>query len=598
MKAPTLFCACVAAAAVALVVPAAADVIDPVASSNEGLPFPEDAENEPALTIDRNPARTGPLLVAGANDYHDQKVCASSPCQFQTGVGFSGVYYSPTGAQWSQGSYPGTTGVGAPMPGKIRTLPYFKTPWTQGDPALAAGPRPAGPAASPKFAWANGTRVYYSTLTRDSSDRRGVAVSRADPASATAQPSWQKPSFVQRLRADRPSVWVDDTASSPNFGHVYVCWTTLTGKEVAFPQPPLGPIFFARSADGGVSWGSIQRLHGTLSGRHGCSIRTDSAGRVYVFWEEIALTPLGRRALKLPVQNVPCSKLVKEWIVMAVSADGVKPFGSPTTVASVVEPGAVDVRKGTPREAACTLDGPAGARTSSWPSVDIANGAPLGNGPNTMVVAWADGRTATPSVLVEVSHNYGAKWSSPQNAADTAVASGASTADRPAFPAIALSPGGAVMYVVYTAFVSKQQTSFSSSRPLQGVVRVTRLADFEQRGNAAQWGEVRGQQGDARGSSNPELTAEFLGDYDAVVATNERGYAAWTDATFALDCPAVDAFRESKHPVKTLPTTCPAANKNPDGSAKRFGNVSICSVAVDATQIGKPVTSVDACALK
>jgi len=216
------------------------------------------------------------------------------------------------------------------------------------------------------------------------------------------------------------------------------------------------------------------------------------------------------------------------------------------------------------------FDGVAGARDGSFPSIDIANGAPTGaNAPDTIVMTWCDGPTPTTAsaakeeAIVQYSTNGGTTW--------TRVGNGAEAGDRPDFPAVAISPDGRDVYLVYMAFLQPWQATTASPRLMQGVVR---HADFAGAGTSFTTLH-RGVTGDARGSSANSLTGEFLGDYNYVSATNEFAVATWNDVRNATDCPAVDAYRQSLMTETTaddLPAPAPAQQCPPTfGNSDIFG---------------------------
>ena len=369
---------------IGLVAPAAAaaagDALVTVGSPQGVGTFPENKQNEPGLALDAShPHR----LAAGSNDELDLALCNGSDCAFTPGVGVSGVYFSldGTSANWVQPTYQGNTARGQvgglPYLGPIGTLPnYFESGLSSdGDPTLAFGPRPD---RRGRFSWANGSRLYYANLTANlSTERRdrvfrgfeAIALShtdRVDAAAASDQGAWSAPVVVSSARqrkltfSDKETVWADNAATSPSFGNVYVCYTDFTnGNSNTAPEP----IAVARSTDGGdtfsrpvkVSKGRI--IKGT-AGRQGCTVRTDSAGTVYVFWED--------------------SLRAGSFQFMARSTDGGKTFEKGHPILPVTDVGAPD--KATTD---AVFDGYAGARTDSFPSVDIANGAPSGRGPRT-----------------------------------------------------------------------------------------------------------------------------------------------------------------------------------------------------------------------
>jgi hypothetical protein len=529
--------------------------------------FPQDKQNEPAVAID--PVRPQ-LVAAGANDWIDVGPCAEevSGCVAPAAVGGSGVYLSTDGGtSWVQPQYTGLTARDCSVTarcrahwGPIGTLPGFAERGlvSAGDPSLAFGPAPDGRGG---FSWAAGSRLYYATLAAraDSQSEEGldesfsVAVSSTDdiPAAAAGQDdAWTPPVLAaspdEGHTYDKDAVWADDAATSPYFGRVYVC-------AAFFGSYNSDSIAILHSQDGGATW---SKWSGFASPTgliwQGCTLRTDSHGVLFAFWLESSVWASYSR------------------VMLARSTDGGVHFSTPVALARVSPVGIFD-----PLAGALTFSGIGGARTNNMPSVDIANGAPTGaDATNAIAVAWTNGPTPrarsekrNERVDVLFSRSDGAGWAS--------IAGGSPLRDRPDMPAVALSPDGKNLYLVYDNFLQPWEQS-ASRRPqlMQGVVR---HAAIGLTGRPAGWSDVeRSPSGDVRATSSIDLQSAFIGDYNAVAATRDSGVALWNDVRAAADCPAVDRYRQSladgASPWGPAPSTaCPPGFGNSDVFGLAFG---------------------------
>jgi hypothetical protein len=509
-------------------------------------PYLPDAVNEPALAVDANHPQ---VLAAGGNDLVDSSPCKGSSCDLTPDIGISGIYFSlDGGATWVQPTYPTglTAQTGTTQIGPIHTLPnYFENGMSShGDPAVAFGPKP-GPGG---FSWANGSRLYYANLAFPLAGQTpfkgasAAAVSRTDDVAAAAagdQSAWMDPVIVSRQNAalltDKEDIWADSASSSRFFGNVYVCNTafrSIGGRAQ--------PIVLSASSDGGSTWRQRQLTSAVSNaqsgGRQGCAVRTDSTGVVYVVWEG---TANGHSVMYL-----------------ARSFDGGSNFDKPRSIADVVDVGVFDAVSGR-----FVFDGFAGTRTDSFPSLSIANGAPTGAGAsNTLVLTWPDASNGVnhEQALVQTSTDQGQNWSSPGTAAEAG--------DRPDNPAIAISPTGTDVYLVYNAYLQPFQTTTANPREMQGVVRHAAVGAG---GTLSAWSTLhRGAVGDARGTTRT-LNREAVYDYNFAAATRTYGAAVWMDVRNAASCPAVNAYRQSLidgtpiAPPSPL-TDCPAQFGNED----------------------------------
>ena len=566
------------AAALALAVPSAMAVLGDreVSVGSPSSPFSQNKQNEPAIAMDANHEL---VLAAGSNDNIDMEACnAGNPttCPFTAGIGGSGIHFSFDGGKtWTQPTYTGLTarhclGPAACVPevGDIGTLPwYFEEGLvSDGDPALTFGPRP-GPAG---FSWANGSRLYYANLSSNLGTKKdetfkgfeAIYVSRTDNPQVAAQggaagkDAWMRPVRVSKQSSatfsDKEQIWADNAASSPHFGNVYVCWANFIGSSA--------PMVVATSRDGGGTWAqqNVSPAHNVAAkhwGQSGCTVRTDSDGVVYVFYEEF------QNPTKVGVPTTGTHFLVKSF-------DGGATWTKPTALYTVVDPCFVLNFDGTGLR--CVEDGVGGARNdlAAAPSVSIANGAPTGAGAtDQIVVSWADGRDGLngEDVMFSTSTGGGAPgtWSAPRRIQTMA-------SDRGLYAAPAISPTGGDVWVVYNAFTTPFRTNTTSPRGLVGVVT---HATVGAGGTVGAFTEVhRGDTGDPRASSQNNLVIEFLGDYVYAVAGNSYATAVWNDVREGADCPAIDVWRAGVQTATTADDVprpapqqdCPATFGNTD----------------------------------
>jgi hypothetical protein len=544
-------------------------------------PFPQSWQTAPALAID--PAHPN-VVAATAQDTLDAAACSAwddpTFCPFGR-VGFDGIYFSfDGGSSWAQPTYTGLTRreclgpadcqlsvddfSGGLEVGPIGTVPghYQLGMFGIWHPVVAFGPIP-GPDGT--FSWDNGTRLYNAHELQEFDPNSpwfkpafkgitAVGVSRLDgqpaltPEIVADQANWMPPVIVTQQSNDQLSsgafgqgaVWADNAESSPHFGTVYACDTSS--------REGTSQIILDVSTDGGTSWDErhVSRATGRKGGRAFCLVRTDSEGTVHLFWNEGALED-------------------REIVTMTRSFDGGRSFERPRTILDALD-------CGTHEELG--MDGVTGATASPVASVDLANGAPSGgDATDQIVLTICDGTLGIDAtrVLVITSNDGGATWSDPVDAAQPG--------DRPNGPAIAISPDGDDVYLVYQAYLDPWRDSLAGARRVEGVAIHANASDL------STWTTLhRGAVGDARASSGMSAggrDASDLGFYQGAAATRDAGILLWTDIRNADRCRAIEEHRQGLVDDPDNPLPIPAPNTD---CPPTFGNSDIYgAVVVDPT---------------
>jgi hypothetical protein len=450
--------------------------------------FPTNKQNEPTIALD--PASRGQVLLAGSNDEQEQPPCGPGPvrgstalasdCSFFPGVGTNGVYRSTDGgATWTNlGMIDDRAG-------------WQSSPWvSDGDPVIVFGPRAGG-----------GTRAYYVSLGSYKPGQspfppnkapEAILVSHSDDQGAT----WSAP-VVASTKAnpntfnDKNSAWVDDNPSSPGYGNLYVAFTMFRSAE--FGGTPGAPVGFARSTDGGQTFGATQQLspapnNNGIGGRQGTDIATGPDGTVYVLFEQYTS------------QVVAISQNLGGTFAKLVTVGPVADIDDPIPGANFRTDsfGSISVNQLTGRVWASwvnkTADGGRVVATSSpaggtgWSSLHTVSGSEG--------YAFFNGMDVAPDGRVDIGYQV-------QNAIDpTTYGTGNASID---------------------AYYAEHPAGGSWSTPVK----------------------VNDVSSDPAASAQNNLQRQFWGDYNTLVSSADHAWFISTDSRNGAGCPAVDVYQHT-----------------------------------------------------
>jgi hypothetical protein len=467
-------------------------------------------QNETAIAVDpNNPQR----VVAAANDYVTRTWACTvngTPCS-ALGDGYSGTYYSNDGGATWAGVSSDPSHLGTLIPGVTR---------------LTGGPYDAG--GDPSLAFDSQGNVYYAGLGFNRTSPPNTVAVNKGIFDSSGKLSWSLPTFINPTTApstlnDKEWIAADWHVSSPYRDRVYVSWTRFlfNPNNGAYVQ---SPIFFAYSADGGMTFSEPQNISGNVLYDQGSRPVVGYDGTVYVFWEG---------STRLATLNST---------YVARSTNGGVTFSKPVAVASLQD-----------------ITSPANTvfRVNSFPAVDAA---PNGD----LYVAWSTQMsnrgglcpTSTNngcylSAVYSKSTNGGGTWSAPAPIFPALDASNRTADGYPApdglsapaarrvdtfWPAVAVSPSGRVYMSAYAAdVVSPWQTCLSGPPAPVGRITCDTLGAYIHNARLNYYVTDLSTNVSQKVSTHPTNSrygfgGGFIGDYTGLaVGSDDVFHAFWTD---------------------------------------------------------------------
>jgi len=273
-------------------------------------------------------------------------------------------------------------------------------------------------------------RVYaFSLGFDDTGPDNGLFVSTSTDGGAT----WGSPVPVIVDRQfeffnDKNALAVDDWASSPNRGNVYLAWDRLVEDPLGKPFVGTftGPAMFSRSTDGGATFSTPQVVFATGNNKQ-------TIGNVPVAFPNGDVAVLGTY-----FENASLRKnSQKLWV--ALSKNGGSTFSAPQLVLDMKSLPVPGLRTGDTVPSFAVA--PDGTLYATWQDVRFSNGK-------------------RNDVLVTASHDEGQTWSMPVKANDTPPG-----AEDAFMPALAVDAGGRVGILYYDLRddVSAKDGAFSTA---------------------------------------------------------------------------------------------------------------------------------------
>lgn len=304
---------------------------------------------------------------------------------------------------------------------------------------------------------------------------QGVSYSDDQGASWTVKTVAPNPGYL----ADKNHMWIDNSASSPYEGNLYVAWTDFGGSQD-------GDVVMNHSTDNGETWSAGQNISSAIGGfNQGVHIQTGPEGEVYAFYSNYSGGG-GMKAIGMS-RSIDGGETWEPAVKIITGLRGIREFSTLKTV-----------------------------RVNDFPvsAVDISSGSNSGN----LYVVWAN--IGVPGIntgddldiYMVRSSDKGETWTDPIRVNQDPINEG----NIHYFPWIACDRGTGALNVVFydDRNVSSTQTEVFCANS----------------GNAGDtWEDFKVSDVAFTPSPIPGLASNYFGDYLGITSKDGYVYPVWTD---------------------------------------------------------------------